>query len=112
MVGRGFCLSGERERGREKERGEKLALTFSSSFFFFPRAIISLALSLNPQDQVTFPGNYHVPTRTLFKDNHRPCVPTPNINNMNPEMKEDKCIKTMSTCVAPTKPLYQYDVCG
>ena len=45
MVGRGFCLSGERERGREKERGEKLALTFSSSFFFFPRAIISLALS-------------------------------------------------------------------
>jgi len=69
-------------------------------------------LFLNPQDQVTFPGNYHVPTRTLFKDNHRPCVPTPQVNSMDPNMKESKCTKTMATCVAPTKPMYQYDVCG
>lgn len=69
-------------------------------------------LLLNPQDQITFPGNYQIPTRLVFKDNHRPCVPKPAVNDMNPPVHKVDCKKTTPTCVTPTKPLYQYDVCG
>lgn len=41
-------------------------------------------LCLDPQDQLLFPGEYHIPTRTVFRDNHRPCVRKVAINSMHP----------------------------
>ena len=69
-------------------------------------------LCLDPQDQVLFPGDYQVPTRLVVKDNHRPCVPTPAVNNMLPQQRRLPCLKTDSTCASYTSPSYQYDVCG
>jgi len=37
-------------------------------------------LNKNPQDNVTIPFEYNINTRTLVKDNHRPCILTP-LNN-------------------------------
>ena len=66
----------------------------------------------NPQDQVTFPGEYMTSTRIVFKDNHRPSVVSPKVNNMNPNETLEKCPMTNSVCGNYVKPLYQYDVCG
>jgi hypothetical protein len=70
-------------------------------------------LCKNPQAQVTFPGQYLTSTRTVFKDNHRPSVVQPNVNDMNPNGVLPPC-KTISpnVCANYTQPLYQYDVCG
>ena len=69
-------------------------------------------LCLNPQEQIEFPGDYHVPTRLVIKDNHRPCVPEPFINSMIPPVSRQPCPETVKTCANFTGPLYQYDVCG
>ncbi len=66
----------------------------------------------NPQAQVTFPGDYLTPTRTVFRDNHRPSVVKPKINDMNPYQKQEPCPRIGNVCGNFTKPLYQYDVCG
>jgi len=70
-------------------------------------------LNHNPQEQVTFPGNYLVPTRLVFRDNHRPNVVDPKVNDMNPWEKMKECPKiSKDVCGNFTEPLYQYDVCG
>ena len=69
-------------------------------------------LCMNPQDQVMFPGDYQVPTRLVVKDNHRPCVPTPNVNSMLPPQKPLPCQKITPVCGNNTSAMYQYDVCG
>ena len=68
-------------------------------------------LCKDPQKQVLFPGDFQIPTRIVIKDNHRPCVPTPSINNMKPVPRPQSCPKTKSVCGSFTSPLYQYDVC-
>lgn len=70
-------------------------------------------LCKDPQEQVTFPGQYMTPTRLVVKDNHRPSVVEPRVNDMNPNGKDLPCIKiSKDVCANYTKPLYQYDVCG
>ena len=52
-------------------------------------------------------------TRILVKDNHRPSVVLPNVNDMKPYEKMRECPKlAQGICGAFTEPLYQYDVCG
>ena len=68
-------------------------------------------LCLDPQDQIFFPGDYYIPTRTIFKDNHRPCIPKPAINSMDPVYKPMKCPETAKTCGTFTDPLYFYEHC-
>lgn len=41
-------------------------------------------LIMNPQKRVIFPGEYQAQTRMVMKDNHRPCIPNPAINDMSP----------------------------
>jgi len=69
-------------------------------------------LCKDPQLQVTFPGQYMTPTRLVVKDNHRPSVVPPRINDMNPNEEMKPCPKIKSVCGNYTEPLYQYDVCG
>ncbi len=69
-------------------------------------------LCLDPQKNILFPCEKQVSTRLVFKDNHRPCVPTPYINNMLPISDKLPCPKIEPTCGAFTGSLYQYDVCG
>ena len=69
-------------------------------------------LCKNPQEQVTFPGAYLTSTRIVVKDNHRPNVVDPRVNDMNPNEKLAPCPKINSVCGNYTQPLYQYDVCG
>ena len=70
-------------------------------------------LLFDPQQQCMFPGEYLTSTRIVFKDNHRPCVTKPKVNDMNPYEKQEKCDKINgNVCGNFTKPLYQYDVCG
>ena len=67
----------------------------------------------DPQKDVTFPGNYNTPTRIVVKDNHRPSVVMPKINDMNPNETLVPCPKIgPNICGNYTQPLYQYDVCG
>ena len=42
-------------------------------------------LYLDPQAQLFFPGEYHIPTRTVFRDNFRPCLRKVQVNSMHPE---------------------------
>ena len=70
------------------------------------------SLCKNPQEQITFPGAYMTPTRLVVKDNHRPSVVKPKINDMNPYEEMKPCPKINSVCGNYTEPLYQYDVCG
>jgi hypothetical protein len=69
-------------------------------------------LCKNPQENITFPGEYLIPTRLVVKDNHRPLVKKPKVNDMNPYEQQEECEKIESVCANPTKSLYQYDVCG
>jgi hypothetical protein len=67
----------------------------------------------DPQAQINFPGEFMTSTRIVFKDNHRPSVVKPNINNMDPNEKLPECPKiSPSVCANYTNPLYQYNVCG
>jgi len=70
-------------------------------------------LCKNPQEHVTFPGQYLTSTRLVFKDNHRPSVVEPRVNDMNPYEKMAECPKISdNVCGNFTGSLYQYDVCG
>jgi len=69
-------------------------------------------LCRDPQKNVFFPGVMMIPSRIISKDNHRPCVPVPAINDMLPPKKDLPCIPTMPTCSAYTGPLYQFGKCG
>lgn len=70
-------------------------------------------LLFEPQDKCMFPGEYLTSTRLVFKDNHRPSVVSPKVNDMNPYLKQESCPKIdKNVCGNYTKPLYQYDVCG
>lgn len=69
-------------------------------------------LCLDPQKNILFSGEIGIPSRLVFKDNHRPCVPIPSINNMLPKSSNLPCIPIESTCGAYTGSLYQYDNCG
>jgi hypothetical protein len=70
------------------------------------------SLCLNPQANIFFPMDNMVSTRIIFKDNHRPMIPKPKINDMNPneEMAPAPSIQNVSGNF--TGALYQYDVCG
>jgi hypothetical protein len=70
-------------------------------------------LCKDPQEQVTFPGQYMTPTRLVVKDNHRPSVVNPQVNDMNPNGGDLPCHKiSKDVCANFVGPLYQYDVCG
>ena len=70
-------------------------------------------LCMDPQQHITFPGTYATSTRLVFKDNHRPSVVQPSVNDMNPNEKLRPCPKiSPDVCGNFTEPLYQYDVCG
>ena len=70
-------------------------------------------LCMNPQNNVIFQGEYDVSSRLLAKDNFKPCVPTPSVNNMLPVQKTlPRPLTTMGIPAAFTGHLYQYDVCG
>ena len=67
----------------------------------------------NPQFQVSFPGEAMTSTRIVVKDNHRPSVVLPKVNDMNPYGELKPCPKiSPNVCGNYTEPLYQYDVCG
>ena len=70
-------------------------------------------LCKNPQENVFFPGTIMTPTRLVVKDNHRPVVRNPKVNDMNPNETQEPCEKLSgNVCATPTRALYQYDVCG
>lgn len=71
-------------------------------------------LCFNPQEKILFPGDYHVPTRLVFRDNHRPCIPSLETISKQPlpDPQPLPCPETIKTCGAYTSPMYQYDVCG
>lgn len=71
-------------------------------------------LCFNPQEQIMFPGDYHVSTRLVFRDNHRPCIPSLDVISRPPlpPAKPLPCPQTVKTCGAFVAPMYQYDVCG
>ncbi len=69
-------------------------------------------LMWNPQNNVFFPGEKNVCTQTVVKDNHRPHVVQPKVNNMDPNGKPLPPIMTNNVPANYTAPLYQYDVCG
>ena len=69
-------------------------------------------LCKNPQNHVFFEGNANNSTRLLFKDNHRPNVVAPRVNDMNPYMKAPKPVMTVPVAAVPNDVLYQYDVKG
>ena len=71
-------------------------------------------MGLNPQAKLFFPGEYHTSTRLVFRDNHRPCIPSLKVISEPPlpPAKPLPCHKTVPTCAAPNMPMYQYDVFG
>jgi hypothetical protein len=71
-------------------------------------------MGLNPQAKLFFPGEYHTSTRLVFRDNHRPCIPSLKVISEPPlpPAKQLPCHKTVPTCAAPNMPMYQYDVFG
>lgn len=70
-------------------------------------------LCKNPQENITFPGQYNTPTRMVVRDNHRPSVVSPRVNDMNPYEELPECPKISGdVCANYTEHLYQYDVCG
>ena len=70
-------------------------------------------LCKDPQHNIFFAGESMTPTRIIFKDNHRPSVVPPKINDMNPNEEMQQMPKISNGVSAnPIRPLYQYDVCG
>ena len=69
-------------------------------------------LCLDAQDQILYPGEYQTPSRLVFKDNHRPCVPTPAVNSMDPNMGDLPCHPIEGVCANNILPMHRYDVCG
>lgn len=71
-------------------------------------------LLLPAQEQIVFPGEMMIPSRTVMKDNHRPCVPSLKTISepFMPEAQPLPQIPCGPTTAVYTSPLYQYDVCG
>ena len=71
-------------------------------------------LCFNPQEKIFFPGEYQTSTRLVFRDNHRPCVPSLKVISQPPlpPAQPLPCPKITPTCAASVAPMYQYDVCG
>jgi hypothetical protein len=63
-------------------------------------------LCRNPQDRVETPFDFEISSRTLAKDNHRPCIPNPMQQDaVYPEEKNEPiCDKIHSFCAVPTNP--------
>ena len=64
-------------------------------------------LCINPQERVEIPFDWNVSSRTLAKDNHRPCIPTP--LDQTPAMPlggELPCPKLSGVCGNYIQPLY------
>jgi hypothetical protein len=53
-------------------------------------------LCQNPQDQIEIPFNWNISNRTIVKNNHRPCIPTP----------LDQTLALPQAQSAPSKPLF------
>ena len=69
-------------------------------------------LCFNPQEKIFF-LDYHVPTRLVFRDNHRPYPILETISAKPlPDAEPLPCAETQKTCAAFVKPMFQYDVCG
>ena len=60
----------------------------------------------NPQDRIEVPFDFEISSRTVAKDNHRPCVPEPlDQYNVYPEPgNEPACEKIENVCTVPTGP--------
>lgn len=71
-------------------------------------------LCFDPQDKIFFPGEYHTSTRLVFRDNHRPCIPSLDVISRPPLPPAEPlpCPQITPTCGAFSGPMYQYDVCG
>ncbi len=63
-------------------------------------------LCRNPQDRVETPFDFEISSRTLAKDNHRPCVPKPLDQHLVYPTPNDSpiCDKIEKTCGVPTGP--------
>ena len=67
----------------------------------------------DPQYQISFPGEIMTPTRIVFKDNHRPSVVPPKVNDMNPNEELTPAANISGNVPGNyVGPLYQYGVCG
>jgi hypothetical protein len=58
-------------------------------------------LCQNPQERVEMPFDVQIDTKTMFKDNHRPCIPTP-INQAHalpPHNSDDSMMRGTMPCV-------------
>ena len=58
-------------------------------------------LCQNPQERVFVPFDMHINTRTVFKDNHRPCIPKP-INQaaaLPPHNSDDTMLRGTMPCL-------------
>ena len=71
----------------------------------------------NPQENIFFPGQQMINTRMVAKDNHRPLICTPKMNEMIPDtynrnLPQVEIGKTGVFVVAPNLALYRKDVCG
>ena len=67
-----------------------------------------------PQDRVEIPFDWNISNRILFKDNHRPCIPTPiDPTSALPKGGKLNCQKINSTCSVPTEePSVHWQNCG
>lgn len=57
-------------------------------------------LCLDPQSQLEFPGQSNICSRTVMKDNFRPCIPIPAVNSLNPQADPDNCFVVDNSCYA------------
>ena len=69
-------------------------------------------LCFNPQDQIEFPGMANVDTRLTVKDNHRACIPYPNMDTGLPKGGDLPAFKTGATTAAFTGPLSLHGIAG
>jgi len=63
-------------------------------------------LCQNPQERVTIPFDYQISSRTVVKDNHRPCIPNPlnQYNSWPTPTNKPICENIVRTCGVPTDP--------
>jgi hypothetical protein len=62
-------------------------------------------LCLDPQERVEVPFDWNISSRTISKDNHRPCIPTPiDTTPAMPRGGSLPCQKTVSVCANNTLP--------
>lgn len=67
----------------------------------------------NPQRRVLFPTDFNISNRLIVKDNHRPCIPRPAVNDMSPEPKAVAMPKLDPNVPGVyTDPMYIHGVCN